>query len=110
MTAPTKADGEKLPLHLLPPRALEQVGRVLAFGAAKYGPDNWRRPPGLARSRYYAATLRHLLAWWRGEDTDPESGLPHLAHAACSVLFLVEQSDGSAPGEDDRPSRQKEPA
>jgi hypothetical protein len=32
--------------------------------------------------------MRHLLAFWSGEETDPESGLPHLAHALCGLMFL----------------------
>jgi hypothetical protein len=38
-----------------------------------------------------AAALRHLIRWWRGEKIDPDSGLPHLAHAACSIFFLLEK-------------------
>lgn len=83
-----KDDEGKARLDLLPFAALEEVGRVLAYGARKYGEDSWRqvRP---AR-RYLGAALRHLSAWARGEEVDIESGLPHLAHAACSVLFLIE--------------------
>lgn len=83
-----KNDREKLPLDLLPSQALRDVTRVLQHGASKYGRHNWRR--GMEWSRYYSAALRHLLAWNEGEDNDEESGLPHLAHAACSLLFLLE--------------------
>jgi hypothetical protein len=95
-----KHDGEKNPLHLLPTVALEKVGEVLAFGARKYASHNWRLVD--LRSRYYAATLRHLFAWWRGDDVDPETGLPHLAGAACSLLFLLE-AELVGLGADDRP-------
>lgn len=81
----TKHDTGKLPLHLLPTDALEEVARVLSFGAAKYSERNWET--GMAWSRLYAAALRHLWAWWRGADRDEETGLSHLAHAACCVLF-----------------------
>lgn len=83
-----KFDGEKLPWNLLPWEAVEQVVEVLRFGARKYAPENWRHVEN-ARERYFAATQRHLVAWWRGERADPETGLPHLAHAACCVLFLL---------------------
>lgn len=83
-----KHDSEKLRLDLLPWDALEPVARVLQFGAKKYDDDNWRKVPD-QRRRYFAAALRHLSAWKRGEKIDPESGLPHLAHAACCVLFLI---------------------
>ena len=89
-TAPAwKADAGKVDLSLLPFAALDEVARVLEFGAAKYAPDAWRRVPD-GHHRYVAAALRHLHAHARGEATDPESGLPHLAHAACSILFALE--------------------
>jgi hypothetical protein len=83
-----KKDAGKLPLELLPTRPLEAVAAVLAFGAQKYRPNGWRA--GIAYSRVYAAVLRHLWAWWRGEDSDSETGLPHLAHAACEIFFLLD--------------------
>jgi hypothetical protein len=86
-------------LDLLPTVALEQIGAVLTFGASKYGDNNWRR--GARWGRYYAALLRHLYAWWRGEDCDPETGLSHLAHAACCLLFLMEYQRNDW-GTDDR--------
>lgn len=95
-----KDDAEKLPLHLLPPDALSEIARVLDFGARKYEPRNWER--GMAWSRLYGALLRHMLAWWSGEQADRETGLPHLAHAACCVLFLLSYEKRNA-GEDDRP-------
>jgi hypothetical protein len=83
-----KDDAGKAPWHLLPYRAVASVVDVLAFGASKYGPNTWQAVSH-GRDRYFAATQRHLTAWWDGEYADPESGLPHLAHAACSVLFLL---------------------
>lgn len=88
MTVGRKDDGGKRRWDLLPWDAVEHVVRVLEFGATKYTEGGWRHVPD-ARRRYMAATTRHLVAWWRGEKTDPESGLPHLAHAACNVLFLL---------------------
>jgi hypothetical protein len=75
------------------------VARVLAHGAEKYDPYNWCN--GTRWGRCYRALLSHAWAWWRGEDTDPESGLSHLAHCICNLLFLMEyQRNGW--GEDDR--------
>lgn len=96
-----KADDGKPACDLLPPAALLAVAEVLSHGAAKYGRHNWRFAGGLAWSRLVAALLRHLLAWQRGEDKDGDSGLPHLAHAACCALMLCEyQATGG--GTDDR--------
>lgn len=84
-----KYDNEKPRWDLLPWKGAEEVVGVLTFGAKKYGPDNWRSVEG-SRWRYFAAAMRHLVAWWSGESTDPESGFKHLAHAICCLLFLLE--------------------
>lgn len=84
-----KFDGGKRPWRLLPWKATGVVVDVLKFGAEKYSPDNWRKVPQ-ARERYFDAAIRHLEAWHGGEMMDPESGLHHLAHAACCVLFILE--------------------
>lgn len=84
-----KDDGGKTRYDLLPWSGLDLVAQVLTKGAAKYAPDNWRKVEGW-RWRYFRAAVGHLIAWWGGEKLDPEWGLPHLAHAACCVLFLLE--------------------
>lgn len=71
------------------PRALEQVSSILTFGAEKYTDNSWRTIPN-GDSRYLAALLRHLTAHAKGEGVDPESGMSHLAHAACNALFILE--------------------
>ena len=35
------------------------------------------------------ALMRHALAFWSGEDRDPESGHLHVAHVAWHALALV---------------------
>lgn len=94
-----KADDGKNPLDLLPTVALESVGLVLQHGAKKYAAHNWRK--GMKYSRLISALLRHVFAFMRGENIDPESNLPHMAHAACCVLFLLDYQLTSV-GEDDR--------
>ena len=83
----TKHDREKIPLELLPVESLEEIAKVLAFGQAKY--DSWNWSKGFQWSRLFGACLRHLFAYMRGENKDPESGLSHLAHAGCCILFLI---------------------
>jgi hypothetical protein len=83
-----KFDQNKLPLNLLSTEAMNQTAAVLAFGAQKYAEHNWRK--GFAWSRPLAAAMRHITAFNDGEDCDPESGLSHLAHAACCIMFLLE--------------------
>ena len=87
-TAGRKDDQDKNRLDLIEPEFIEGVGKVLTFGAAKYEPNNWQKVED-AEDRYYAAALRHLLAWRKGETIDEESGLSHLAHAATNMMFLL---------------------
>jgi hypothetical protein len=83
-----KFDDGKLPLHLLSTEAMNQTAAVLQFGADKYAAHNWRK--GFVWSRPLSAAMRHITAFNAGEDKDPESGLSHLAHAACCIMFLLE--------------------
>jgi hypothetical protein len=95
----SKADVGKPQMDLLPFAALYEVAHVLTFGAGKYGERNWH---GLSVSRLFAAALRHLTLWQLREDDDPETGRPHLAHAACCVLMALDQML-ERPEYDDRP-------
>lgn len=94
-----KFDQGKVGLHLLPFTGLLEVAKVLDFGAKKYDPWNWTK--GMAWSRLLGAAFRHLFKYATGEDKDEETGLSHLAHASCCILFLLEYSLHSR-GEDDR--------
>ncbi len=86
-TAGRKDDQGKNRLDLIEPEFIEGVGKVLTFGAEKYEENNWQKVDN-AENRYYAAAMRHLLAWRKGEKIDPESGLNHLDHVACNIMFL----------------------
>lgn len=81
-----KFDTNKPRMDLLDAEALEGLAAVLSFGAEKYAPNNWRK--GMQYSRLSGALLRHLFAIQRGEDIDPESGLPHIDHVGCCWMFL----------------------
>jgi hypothetical protein len=83
-----KFDAGKPGWALMPWGALGQVQEIIDYGAKKYAPNNWKTLDGW-RDRYFSAAMRHLIAWYQGEDTDPESGKSHLAHACCSLLFLL---------------------
>jgi Domain of unknown function (DUF5664) len=95
-----KFDQNKLPYHLIPVDSLKEFVKVLAFGAAKYNERNWEQ--GCEWHRLYAAAQRHLNAWWAKENRDQESGLSHLAHALCCVIFLLTYELRKI-GVDDRP-------
>lgn len=83
-----KFDEGKPRMSLLPYQPLLEVVKVLEFGAKKYGDYNWRG--GMDWMRLIDAALRHCFAWLSGENVDKESGLDHLAHAACNLLFLLQ--------------------
>lgn len=95
-----KDDAGKDQWHLLPIEATRAAIKVLAHGAAKYGPDNYQK--GTNWSRYYDAAMRHMTAWLCGENFDPESGFSHLSHAATCLLILSTLEIRHI-GTDDRP-------
>jgi hypothetical protein len=97
--AGVKHDQDKIDLSLLPLEAVAEIAKVLDFGAKKYSRHNWRT--GFPWTRVLAASLRHLWAWAGGQDKDPETGLSHLAHAGCNILFLI-TFELSQTGTDDR--------
>lgn len=102
MTEAMKHDQEKPRVDLVPFDAIEAAGEVLAFGARKYGTWNWVQGQGLAWHRLARAALSHIGKWAMGEDNDPESGLSHLAHALCCIMFLMTYVRRKH-GVDDRP-------
>ena len=97
-TTGVKFDIGKTQYGLIPPHALEAMADVLTFGSTKYSPDNWKHVPD-AKTRYFDAMQRHIWAWKRGEQLDPESGKHHLAHAACCIFFLYEFDTNLKEGE-----------
>ena len=95
-----KADHGKLRYDLVPADALEDLVEIFTFGANKYADRNWEA--GMAWGRVFAAVMRHLWAFWRGESIDRESGLPHTAHAMWGCMVLTSYIKRAA-GTDDRP-------
>ena len=94
-----KFDKGKPPLSLIPLAALEAEAKVFAFGAAKYGRDNFKL--GMEWTRLVDACLRHVYAFSNGEDIDKESGLSHLGHARCCLSMLLYYTENNK-GKDDR--------
>lgn len=96
-----KFDTGKLRYDLVPPQALRELTQVYTDGAAKYGDENYMK--GMSWKRVIASLLRHVEAYRAGEDTDKESGSPHLAHAAWCCFTLMTYAHHGL-GEDDRNS------
>lgn len=89
VTSATGGSKGRKPLELgaVDPLAREELGRVAAFGSAKYDRGNYLK--GYPWSLCVDALYRHLMAFERGEDRDPESGLLHTVHAAWHGLALA---------------------
>ena len=77
----------KAPLSTVPMGVMVEVGVGMLEGAAKYGRHNYRAI-GIRSSVYFDAAMRHLIAWWEGEDIDPDSGLSHITKALCTLTVL----------------------
>ena len=105
LTEGTKHDGDKIRTDLYPVASFLGTCRVLTHGAKKYAARNWEK--GILFGRVYGALLRHLFAWWNGEDVDPESGEHHLDHVGCCIAFLQHyaKNPGSYAKFDDRPKQ-----
>jgi hypothetical protein len=99
----TKYDDGKASIALIPVLAVEEEARVWSFGAKKYGQWNWSK--GLSVVRIMSGVLRHIYAYLRGEDLDPESGLSHLAHARCGLGMLEHFRQSKREELDDRMHR-----
>jgi len=82
-----KFDQDKPDYSLVPFGALDEVVKVLTHGAKKYDRFNWEK---VDAERYKAAALRHISAYMQNEKYDPETGINHMAHAICSLLFLTQ--------------------
>lgn len=75
--------------NLLPLEVFEPVVKVLEFGANKYAAWNFAEGDGLSWTEVLDSMKRHIMAWERGEDADPESGESHLGHIGCNLMFLL---------------------
>lgn len=85
MTEGMKFDDEKNRWDLLPFDVMDEVVKILTFGAKKYEDNNWKK---ISPERYKAALMRHYSAWVQGEKNDGESGLSHMSHVICNAIFL----------------------
>ena len=85
----TKYDEGKVDLTIIPTAAQEEIAKVFTFGAKKYERTNFAKGKGLLYTRILASLLRHIYAFMKGEDLDPETGLSHIAHAGANVCMLL---------------------
>lgn len=92
---------------LLALEVFEPVVRVLMFGAKKYAAWNFTSGKGLSWTETGECMQRHLNAWLRGEDNDPESGESHLGHIGCNLMFLLYYRMYASKGYAERDDRNK---
>ena len=95
-------DAGKVPYELIPTHLLESTAMVFGYGAKKYAAWNWAK--GMPWTKVIGCMKRHLAALERGEDIDPESGLPHIGHLMCNALMLEHYMATYKEG-DDRPTK-----
>lgn len=94
---------KKVGVQFVPPVALVYLGMAFMDGARKYGAFNWRKTK-VESSTYMGAAMRHMLAWYDGEDKDPDSGNPHIAHAMACMAMIADAQEGGYL-EDNRPPK-----
>ena len=84
----------KLPMDVMQWKAIlheKGLAGVFEFAMKKYGNvSSWRNRTPDSMNKYQAAQLRHFRKRKLGEDIDPESGLPHLAHELWCIATQLE--------------------
>lgn len=97
----TSVGTAKVPFSTVPAQVVAELGLAMLEGGLKYGRHNYR-VAGVRASVYVDAAMRHILAWWEGQDIDPDSGLSHVTKAIASLSVLRDaQINGVCT--DDRP-------
>lgn len=86
-TKGVKDDSNKVRMELVPMSVVENIARVLTYGATKYSDNSWQNLDNFW-NRYKGALLRHLAAIDKGELIDQESGISHIDHVLCNAVFL----------------------
>lgn len=117
-----RSSGGKAIMETIDPKFILGIARVSEFGARKYHRRNFLMVPGMPWSEVYGSLMRHLLAYWAGEEfdigpngeygptDDPEtdmkwSGLPHIHMVGWNVMVLSTYYENSVYSSgDDRPS------
>ncbi len=99
----TAAGAAKPKTSAIPPLAIMRLGQAMEDGRRKYGLTNWRGEK-VSSSVYFDAAMRHLLAWWDGEDRALDSGVDHLAHVMACCAILIDADSMAGWLNDDRPA------
>ena len=98
--ASLRYNSNKIQTREVDPKFILGIGDVLTKSREKYPEMNWSLPTKY--STPYDSAMRHLQAFWGGEDFDSESGKHHLLHAATNLMFLYFHVRQEDPASDDR--------
>lgn len=82
----------KVPVDLFPPAGIIYGAMGCADGDRKYGHRNWREKD-ISLRNYIGAIMRHCLCILDGQDIDPQSGKPHLAHIIATGGILADATE-----------------
>lgn len=94
----------KVRFELIPVEPLISIAKVFTEGARVNGDRDWEK--GILWSEIYGAILRHVTAWWNGEEADVDTGESPLAHAGTDIIILLEFIKTHSEL-DDRPKKRK---
>ena len=94
-----KFDNDKVRWDLIPFEFIEEIAKVYTFGAQKYKANSWQKVEN-AEERYFAALMRHISEYRKGNGDDEESGLSHLDHAIANLAMLIEYEEHFPQGDD----------
>jgi hypothetical protein len=78
----------KLRWDLLPIDMIEEIVKAYTAGAVKYSANSWQEVEN-GTERYYAALLRHLVEWRKGNEIDSDTGCKHMAQVAWNAITLM---------------------
>ena len=104
-------------LRVVPASSILAEAEAIAYGSFRapkkdgtlgYGPYNWRDTT-IEATTYIDAAIRHLMAWYDGEEYADDSGISHLGHAKAGIGILIDAlTRGTV--HDDRPPPGVSPA
>lgn len=82
-----KHDHGKTRWELVPIEMFEEIAKLFTAGAKKYQENSWQNVKD-GKDRYYAAAMRHLAEFRKGNIIDEELGFRHLTHAAWNIMVM----------------------
>ena len=83
-----KHDSDKTRYDLIDWPFVEGMANVMTANVGKHEDDTWKSIEPF-RQKHFSALMRHVVKWMCGEKLDAETGMSHLYHAACRLMFLA---------------------